>query len=336
MGETIDLPLIWAAILSLAVFIYVVLDGFALGIGILFPYLENDTQRDVAMNTVAPVWDGNETWLILGGGGLFAAFPLAYAIVMPALYAPFIVMMLALVFRGVSFEYRWRDPDHRKWWDRSFHWGSIVATFMQGIVLGAFVQGIEVDGRAYGGGWWDWLTPFTVMCGFALLASYSLLGAAWLVMKTSDDLRDIAYRYSFRMALVTLGFAGLVSIWVPFQSPLVWDRWFTTPNFWYVAPIPALTLWTAGIIFSSIRRRRDYLLYPAVIMLNTLGFIGLGVGLAPYIVPHAVTIHEAAGPDVSLGFMLVGAGLLLPVILLYTGYSYYIFRGKVTAENGYH
>ena len=153
MGETIDLPLIWAAILSLAVFIYVVLDGFDLGIGILFPYLENDTQRDVAMNTVAPVWDGNETWLILGGGGLFAAFPLAYAIVMPALYAPFIVMMLALVFRGVSFEYRWRDPAHRKWWDRSFHWGSIVATFMQGIVLGAFVQGIEVDGRAYGGGW---------------------------------------------------------------------------------------------------------------------------------------------------------------------------------------
>jgi cytochrome d ubiquinol oxidase subunit II len=207
---------------------------------------------------------------------------------------------------------------------------------MQGIVLGAFVQGIEVDGRAYGGGWWDWLTPFTIMCGFALLASYSLLGSAWLVMKTSDDIRDIAYQYSFRMALVTLGFAAVVSVWVPFQSPLVWDRWFTTPNFWYVAPIPALTLWTAGIIFSAIRRRRDYMLYPAVIMLNTLGFVGLGVGLAPYIVPHAVTIHEAAGPDVSLGFMLVGAGLLLPVILLYTGYSYYIFRGKVTAENGYH
>jgi cytochrome d ubiquinol oxidase subunit II len=336
MGEAIDLPLIWAAILSLAVFIYVVLDGFDLGIGILFPYLQSDTQRDVAMNTVAPVWDGNETWLILGGGGLFAAFPLAYAIVMPALYAPFILMMLALVFRGVSFEYRWRDPDHRKWWDLSFHWGSVVATFMQGIVLGAFVQGIEVDGRAYGGGWWDWLTPFTIMCGFALLASYSLLGSAWLVMKTSDDIRDIAYKYSFRMALVTLGFAAVVSVWVPFQSPLVWDRWFTTPNFWYVAPIPALTLWTAGIIFSAIRRRRDYMLYPAVIMLNTLGFVGLGVGLAPYIVPHAVTIHEAAGPDVSLRFMLVGAGLLLPVILLYTGYSYYIFRGKVTAENGYH
>jgi len=197
-------------------------------------------------------------------------------------------------------------------------------------------RGIEVDGRSYGGGWWDWLTPFTVMCGFALLASYSLLGAAWLVMKTSDDLRELAYKFSSRMALTTLGFAALVSLAMPFQSPFVWERWFTFPNFWYVAPIPALTLWVAGIIFSSIRRRRDALLYPAVIALNTLGFVGLGVGLTPYIVPRAITIHEAAAPDVSLGFMLIGAGVLLPLILLYTGYSYYIFRGKVTPENGYH
>ena len=336
MAESIDLPIVWAALLSLAVFIYVVLDGFDLGIGILFPYLESDEQRDIAMNTVAPVWDGNETWLILGGGGLFAAFPLAYAIVMPALYAPFIAMMLALVFRGVSFEYRWRDPNHRKWWDWSFNLGSIVATFMQGIVLGAFVQGIAVDGRSYGGGWWDWLTPFTVMCGFALLASYSLLGSSWLVMKTDGDLREAAYRFSFKMAMVTLGFAALVSLWMPFKSPVVFERWFTFPNFWYVAPIPALTFLVAGNIFSAIKRRRDTFLYPAVICLNMLGFVGLGVGLAPYIVPHAVTIHEAAAPDISLGFMLIGAGILLPVILVYTGYSYYIFRGKVNAENSYH
>ena len=218
-----DLPTIWAGLLALAIFIYVILDGFDLGIGIVFPFLKNDADRDVAMNSVAPVWDGNETWLVLGGGGLFAAFPLAYAVVMPALYAPFIIMILALVFRGVAFEYRWRDKAHEKIWDRSFFFGSLIATFCQGIVLGAFVQGIEVDGRAYGGGWWDWLTPFTVTCGIALVAGYALLGTTWLVLKTEGTLRDSAYRFAIRSGLATLAFVGIVSLWTPFLSPEIAD-----------------------------------------------------------------------------------------------------------------
>ena len=216
-----DLPTIWAGLLALSIFIYVILDGFDLGIGIIFPFLKTDKCRDVAMNSVAPVWDGNETWLVLGGGGLMAAFPVAYAIVMPALYAPIIAMLLALVFRGVAFEYRWRDKAHEKTWDKSFFFGSLLATFSQGIVLGAFVQGIEVEGRAYAGGWWDWLTPFTLTCGAALTAGYALLGSTWLIMKTEGLLRDQVYSIAKITAIITLIFMGVVSLWTPFLLSLI-------------------------------------------------------------------------------------------------------------------
>ena len=332
-----DLPLIWAGLLSLGVFIYVALDGFDLGIGLLFPFLAKDEDRDVAMNSVAPVWDGNETWLILGGGGLFAAFPLAYAIVMPALYAPFIIMLLALVFRGVAFEYRWRDKSHERIWDASFVLGSFMATFMQGIVLGTFVQGIEVQGRAYAGGWWDWLTPFTVMTGVALCFGYSLLGSGWLVLKTEGELRAQAYRFATFAATGTFFFVGVVSIWTPFLSPEIYQRWFTTPNIYFVSPIPLLTMIVAGLVAWGIRKKIDGMIYPAAIALLGLCFVGLGVGLTPYVVPRAITIHQAAAPDSSLMFMLIGALIMLPLILGYTGYSYWIFRGKVRpGEGGYH
>jgi cytochrome d ubiquinol oxidase subunit II len=332
-----DLPLIWAGLLSLVVFIYVALDGFDLGIGLLFPFLAKDEDRDVAMNSVAPVWDGNETWLILGGGGLFAAFPLAYAIVMPALYAPFLIMLLALVFRGVAFEFRWRDKSHERIWDASFVFGSFMATFMQGIVLGAFVQGIEVEGRAYAGGWWDWLTPFTVMTGVALCFGYSLLGSGWLVLKTEGELRTQAYRFATISAVGTFLFVGVVSIWTPLLSPEIYERWFTTPNIYFVAPVPVLTMMVAGLVAWGIWKQIDGMIYPAAIALLGLCFVGLGVGLTPYIVPRAITIHEAASPDSSLMFMLVGALIMLPLILAYTGYSYWIFRGKVRpGDGGYH
>jgi cytochrome d ubiquinol oxidase subunit II len=331
-----DLPLIWAGLLSLSVFIYVALDGFDLGVGLLFPFLASDKDRDTAMNTVAPVWDGNETWLILSGGGLFAAFPLAYAIVMPALYAPFIIMLLALVFRGVAFEYRWRDKAHERIWDASFVFGSVTATFMQGIVLGAFVQGIEVEGRAYAGGWWDWLQPFTVTTGIALCFGYALLGSGWLVLKTEGELRRRAYQLATLSAAVTFFFVCVVSLWTPLLSPEIYARWLTVPNVYYLAPIPLLTLLVAGLIGWSIRRQIDSVIYPAAIALLGLCFVGLGVGLTPYIVPRAITIHEAAAPDASLIFMLVGALALLPLILAYTGYSYWIFRGKVRPGEGYH
>jgi cytochrome d ubiquinol oxidase subunit II len=331
-----DLPTIWAGLLALAIFIYVILDGFDLGIGLVFPFLENDADRDVAMNSVAPVWDGNETWLVLGGGGLFAAFPLAYAVVMPALYAPFIVMILALVFRGVAFEYRWRDKAHEKIWDRSFFWGSLTATFCQGIVLGAFVQGITVEGRAYAGGWWDWLTPFTVTCGIALVAGYALLGSTWLVMKTEGTLRDSAYRYAKLSGLATLLFVGIVSLWTPFLSPEIADRWFTFPQLLFVLPVPTFTAILAAIMGWGLIKRKDNVPFPTAIGLFALCFAGLGIGITPYIVPRAITIQEAAAPDSSLLFMLVGAVILLPLILAYTAYSYWVFRGKVDPDAGYH
>lgn len=331
-----DLPMIWAGLLALAIFIYVILDGFDLGIGIVFPFLKTDKDRDTAMNSVAPIWDGNETWLVLGGGGLMAAFPLAYAIVMPALYAPFIIMILALVFRGVAFEYRWRDKAHEKTWDRSFFFGSVIATFCQGIVLGAFVQGIDVDGRAYGGGWWDWFTPFTLTCGAALTAGYALLGSAWLVMKTGSGLRDQAYVIARKAALATLLFVGVVSLWTPLLSPEIAERWFSFPQLLFVLPVPVLTAILAAILGWSLLTEQDNVPFPAAIGLFALCFAGLGIGIAPYIVPRAVTIHEAAAPDSSLIFMLVGAVLLLPVILAYTAYTYWVFRGKVDPEAGYH
>ncbi len=191
-----DLPTLWAFILAFAVFAYVVLDGFDLGIGILFPTLERGSHRGQAMNTVAPVWDGNETWLVMGGGSLLAAFPLAYAIIMPALYAPIIAMLLALIFRGVAFEFRWRDPGHQRFWDVSFAGGSIVAAFAQGVTLGALLQGITVEGRQYAGGWWDWLSPFSLLTGFSLVVGYALLGSTWLIVKTEGELQEHAFRHA--------------------------------------------------------------------------------------------------------------------------------------------
>ena len=332
----IDLPTVWACILAFAVLVYVVLDGFDLGIGIVFPLLGKEENRAQAMNSVAPVWDGNETWLILGGGGLFAAFPLAYAVLMPALYAPMIAMILALIFRGVAFEYRWRDPAHRSFWDRGFHLGSLAATCSQGIVLGTIVQGIDVEGRAYVGGWWDWVSPFSVMCGIALTAGYGLLGTTWLVLKATGDLRERAYVLARVAGITTLVFIGVVSLWMPFLSPEIAARWFTFPQLVFVLPVPTLTAVLAGLLGWGLIARRDAVPFPASIGLFGLCFAGLGIGLYPFIVPGAISIQEAAAPDGSLRFMLVGALILLPMILAYTAYSYWIFRGKVDPDSGYH
>ena len=331
-----DLPTIWAGLLALAIFIYVILDGFDLGIGIVFPFLDTDECRDVAMNSVAPVWDGNETWLVLGGGGLLAAFPLAYAIVLPALYAPFIVMILALVFRGVAFEYRWRDKAHQPTWDKAFFFGSLFATFAQGVVLGAFVQGIEVEGRAYAGGWFDWFTPFSVATGLALTAGYALLGATWLVLKTEGGLRDRAYALARVAGVSTLGFIALVSMWTPFLSPDIAERWFTFPWLFFVLPVPTLTLLAAAALVWGLYTKRDWAPFPSTIAIFGLCFAGLGIGIAPYVVPRAITIRDAAAPDSSLMFMLVGALILLPLILAYTAYAYWVFRGKIDPSEGYH
>lgn len=331
-----DLPFLWAGIIAFAVLAYVLFDGFDLGIGILFPFFPDRHDRGVMMNSVAPVWDGNETWLVLGGGGLLAAFPLAYAIVLPALYAPLTVMLLGLVFRGVAFEFRWRDPNHERWWDFGFAAGSTIAAFAQGIALGALVQGIPVANRAYAGGWWDWLTPFSLLTGVALVVGYALLGATWLVMKTSGEVQREAHVYAWRAGIGTLGLIGIVSMITPFLDPVFMQRWFAFPAVLYAAPVPVLVAACAGALFWGLYRERDVLPFLAANGLFVLSYIGLGISFYPHIVPPKLTIWEAAAPDVSLKFLIVGAVVLVPLILAYTALSYWVFRGKVDPDAGYH
>jgi cytochrome bd ubiquinol oxidase subunit II len=335
MTALLDLPTLWAFIIAFAVFAYVVMDGFDLGIGILFPVFAPGPERDSAMNSVAPVWDGNETWLVLGGGGLMAAFPLAYAIILPALYAPIIAMVLALIFRGVAFEFRWRDPGHRRYWDFAFTMGSVVATLAQGITLGALLQGIVVEGRSYAGGWWDWLTPFSVLVGISLVIGYALLGATWLIMKTEGAVQNHSFRLAGKLAIGLIVCIVLVSAATPFLSGAYYERWFAWPQILVTAQVPLLVAIGAGTLLVSLARRWEYWPFLLTLGLFALCLIGLGVSMFPYVVPNAVTIHQAAAPHSSLLFMLVGASVLIPIILAYTAYSYWVFRGK-TGHEGYH
>jgi cytochrome d ubiquinol oxidase subunit II len=330
-----DLTIIWAFIIAFAVAAYVVMDGFDLGIGILFPFFRVGAERDQAMNAIAPVWDGNETWLVLGGGGLLAAFPLAYAIVLPALYAPLTAMLLGLVFRGVAFEFRWRDPGHRKLWDAGFFLGSLVATFMQGITLGALLQGITIEGRAYAGGWWDWLTPFSLLTGAGLVIGYGLLGACWLIWKTEGRIQSDARRYARLLLPALFGAIGAVSLYTPFLENQYWQRWFEFPGLIVAIPMPLLVLGFTWLLWRSLGRDRDWHPFLYALILFALSMIGLAISIWPDVIPGRVSIWQAAAPYESQLFMLVGAAILMPMILAYTAWSYWVFRGKV-GEEGYH
>jgi cytochrome bd ubiquinol oxidase subunit II len=336
MTGSIDLALVWAFIIAFAVFVYVVMDGFDLGLGILFPAFPNKTDRDVIMNSVAPVWDGNETWLVLGGGGLMAAFPLAYAVLMPAIYTPVIAMLIGLVFRGVAFEFRFRSMRERNLWDIAFAGGSLVAALAQGIALGAILQGVHVEGRHYSGGWWDWLTPFSLLTGLALVIGYGLLGATWLVLKTEGELRDHAYRLSWWLLFAMLGAIGAVSIATPFLHVAYAQRWFDWPNIIFTAPVPIAVAAVTGLLLRSLANRWDYQPFLLSLLLFALSYAGLGISMYPYIVPQSITIWQAAAPENSQLFMLVGVAGLIPLILGYTGWAYWVFRGKVQAGSGYH
>jgi cytochrome d ubiquinol oxidase subunit II len=331
-----DLPTIWAAIIAFAVLAYVVLDGFDLGIGILFPFFPKTEDRNIMTNSVAPVWDGNETWLVMGGGGLLAVFPLAYATVLPALYVPLILMLLGLIFRGVAFEFRFRTVRWRVVWDWGFALGSVIAGFMQGIALGALVQGIKIANRQYAGGWWDWLTPFSLLTGVAVVVGYALLGATWLHMKTSGELQTRVRRFAMLAGIGTIGLIGAVSLWTPFLDTIYFERWFGFPTAFFSAFVPLLVAICAFGLWYGLTHKRDVIPFLAALGLFVVSFIGLGISFFPYIVPGALTIHEAAAPDVSLSFLLVGAVVLVPTILAYTGYAYWVFRGKVDPEHGYH
>lgn len=332
----IDLPFIWAGIIAFAVLAYVVLDGFDLGIGILFPLFPDNHDRDVMTNSIAPVWDGNETWLVLGGGGLMAVFPLAYATVLPALYIPIILMLLGLIFRGVAFEFRFRTVRWKPLWEWGFAIGSTVAAMTQGIALGALVQGIEITGRSYSGGWWDWLTPFSLLTGLAVVIGYALLGATWLNLKTSGALQEKARRIALVAGVGTLALIGIVSLWTPFLEPIYFERWFGFPTAFFSAFVPLLLAICAFGLWWGLTHDKHLLPFLAALGIFVLSFVGIGVSFYPYIVPGALTINEAAAPDSSLSFLLVGAAVLVPIILAYTGYAYWVFRGKVDPEEGYH
>jgi cytochrome d ubiquinol oxidase subunit II len=332
----LDLAVVWVILLGVGVLAYVLLDGFDLGVGMLFPFLGGERDKTTAMDSVAPVWDGNETWLVLGGGGLFAVFPLAYAVIMPALYAPIIAMLLGLILRGVAFEFRGSTERWRGLWDCSFFAGSLVATLCQGIILGALVQGIPTHDRAYSGGWWDWLTPFSLVTGVALAAGYCLLGATWLVLKTEGSLQERVRGMAGRFAWATLAGIAAFSLWTPFLQAGYMEKWFSWPALLYTAPVPLLVLAAGILLFRSLRRGRDLAPFLSAEALFVLCFLGLWISFYPYIVPSSLTIWDAAGPDASLGFLLVGAVVLLPLILAYTAGVYWVFRGKVRPGEGYH
>jgi len=336
MMNVVDLATIWAFIIAFAVFVYVVMDGFDLGVGLLFPLFPQKADRDTVMNSVAPVWDGNETWLVLGGGGMMAAFPLAYAVLMPAIYTPIIVMLIGLIFRGVAFEFRWRVRGERNLWDIAFAGGSWLAALAQGIALGAILQGIHVEGRQYAGGWWDWLTPFSILTGLALAVGYALLGATWLVLKTEGELRDRAYRLSWFLLFAMLAAIGAVSIATPFLNIEYAERWFTWPNILLTAPVPIAVACVAALLLRSLINRQDTPPFFLSLALFALSYAGLGISMYPYIVPQSITIWQAASPENSQLFMLVGVAILIPLILAYTGWAYWVFRGKVKAGMGYH
>jgi len=338
MTEALVLPAIWAGLIAFAVLAYVVLDGFDLGVGLLFAAERAYEERSVMVNAIAPMWDGNETWLVLGGGGLFAVFPLAYSIIMPAMYPTIIAMLLALIFRGVAFEFRFRAETVRGrwWWDNAFWLGSTLAAFAQGLTLGGLLQGIKVSGRVYSGGWWDWLDGFTILCGVAVVAGYALLGATWLVWRTEGEIQRRARRYAEALGAVVLGFIGVVSLWTPFLNPVFYHRWFGWPGIAMTAPVPVLVLLLTIGFWRGILKEHHATPFLCVIGWFVLCFAGLGISIWPMLVPPSITIWQAAAPPSSQMFLLVGASVLIPIILVYTGYSYWVFRGKVGTSTSYH
>jgi cytochrome d ubiquinol oxidase subunit II len=327
---------IWSVIIGVGMFLYVLLDGFDLGIGILHGFAPSEADGDLMMKSIAPVWDGNETWLVLGGVALLSAFPLAFAIIIPAVYFPILVMLLALAFRGVAFEFRFQDPGRRAFWDHAFHYGSIVATFAQGLMLGAFIQGFRVEGRQFAGGAFDFLTPFSIFVGLALLCGYGLLGAGWLILKSEGALQDWA-RNQGRYCLIGV-IVGLivVSLWSPVIDASIAKRWFSMPNVLFLWPIPLVTAALALWEWRALRSRAEATPFIATILLFLLSYLGLASSLWPMVVPFHFTFWEAASSPSTQAFLLVGTLFMLPVILMYSGWSYWVFRGKVRRDLGYH
>ena len=330
------LPVIWAGLIATAVALYVILDGFDLGIGILFPTTRDERERDQMMNTVAPFWDGNETWLVLGGGGLWVAFPQAYAVIMPAFYLPVIVMLLALIFRGVSFEFRMVSKPNHRLWDFAFFAGSTLAAFAQGVILGGLLEGVTVVDGKFGGGTFDWATPFALLCGVGLVAGYALIGATWLIAKTDGPVQERSRTQARMLLLAVLVLIAAVSVWTPLGMQRISDRWFSTPNIWFLWPVPIITAALGYYVWASLGRTRDFSPFIGVIGLFVLAYLGLAISNFPYLVPPTLTVWDTAAVPESQIFTLIGTLIMLPIILGYFVFVFWIFRGKVGEADGYH
>jgi len=330
------LPLVWAIIIGVAVVMYVLMDGFDLGIGILFSVNKDEHERDLMMSSVAPFWDGNETWLVMGGAGLFVAFPAAYALFMPALYLPIIVMLLALVFRGVAFEFHVVAGPQKHYWHTAFWLGSTLAAFCQGVILGGLIQGIPAKDGAFAGGAFDWATPFSALCGLGVVAGYALLGATWLAMKVEGPVAERMRQHAKFLIPVVLVLMGAVSLWTPLAFDRIAQRWFSTPNIYFLWPVPLLTALLAYAAWRWLDAGREVPPFLATMGLFLLGFLGLAISVFPYLIPPSLTIWQAAAAPDSQFFMLAGTLVLLPLILGYVVFVYWLFRGKVAAGASYH
>ena len=332
-----DLSLVWAIIILFGIMMYIVMDGFDLGIGILYAFFKDKDDRDLMMNTVAPVWDGNETWLVLGGAGLLAAFPLAYAVILSALSLPLLFMLMALIFRGVAFEFRFRAKDtERHFWDKAFLCGSIAATFFQGMTLGAYLQGIKMVNQAYAGGALDWISPFSIFTGLGLLVTYALLGSTWLIFKTTGELQAVCIRLSQRISLLLLVIIGVISLWTPWMDSRIAERWFTMPNLLWLSPVPLLVIVCFYNLQRALKNKAETSPFLYTLGLVLLGYAGLGISIWPNIIPPEMSIQAAAAPPQSQQFALIGAVIIIPIILAYTAWGYYVFRGKVHKGEAYH
>jgi cytochrome d ubiquinol oxidase subunit II len=331
----LDLVPLWAGILGLGVFMYVLLDGFDLGVGMLFAHAPDRRARDLMVNSVAPIWDGNETWLVLGGLALLSAFPVGFAVIMPALYFPILVMLIGLIFRGVAFEYRHFANTSKRFWDMGFHLGSLVATAAQGVVLGSFIVGFRVNGRQFAGSTFDWINPFCLLTAVGLMLGYGLLGACWLVLKSEGELQDWARRQARWLLLAVLVVMGAVSLWTPFLNERIYTRWFSWPNLLLLSPVPIVTAVLAYGLWWALERGRDLMPFVMAMAMFVMGYIGLAISLWPMIVPHSVDLWAAASSPKSQAFLMIGTLFLIPVILTYTGWSYWVFRGKVRGDVGY-
>ncbi|MFT9207185.1 cytochrome d ubiquinol oxidase subunit II [Acetobacter orientalis] len=332
------LPIIWAVILVAAITIYVILDGFDLGIGMLFAVERHEARRDVMVNTIAPVWDGNETWMVLGGATLYGVFPGAYSTLLPAFYLPIVLMLVALIFRGVAFEFRimTRGTGREKLWDAGFMAGSGIAAFCQGAILGGVVQGIKVVDGAFVGGSLDWLTPFSVLCGVAVMCGYALLGATWLIWRTTDVLEASCRKWAKLLAIGLFVCIVAVSLWTPMLHAPYLRRWTEWPNIAFVAPVPLLVIALGFLLIIGLRRGHSKGPFLCALGWFFLCLSGLGITVWPYAVPPELTLWDVSSPPSSQFFQLVGTVILLPIILTYTVYSYRVFRGKVTEADGYH